>query len=233
MKIRKSMARTLVTIAAMSILVTACSVALPGGGAPPRLYVLTPKSTFPKNLPSVKWQLLIEPPVSPAGLSTARIALQDSPIELRYFTRANWTDFAPKMVQTLMVESFENSGRIVGVGREQIGLRSDFVLKSELREFQAEYKERLGEDVSTLSTGSASPIVRVRINLKLVQMPRRVIIASETFEARYPAKENSMKSIIGAFDDALGKVLKSVVTWTWKQGEANRPKRLQSSKTGS
>ena len=52
-----------------------------------------------------------------AGLNTARIAMNDSPIELRYFERANWTDFAPKMVQTLMIESFENSKKIVGVGR--------------------------------------------------------------------------------------------------------------------
>ena len=47
------------------------------------------------------------------------------------------------MVQILVVEFFENAKKILGVGREQIGLRSDFVLKNELREFQAEYKQSL------------------------------------------------------------------------------------------
>ena len=208
---------------------TGCSIDLPGGGEPPRLYVLTPKSTFPKNLPIVKWQLLIETPISAAGLSTARIALQDSPIELRYFNRANWTDFAPKMVQTLMVESFENSERIVGVGREQIGLRSDFVLKTELREFQAEYTEKLPENVATIDESTKAPFARVRINVKLVKMPLREIVASATFESKRPAKSNTMKDIIGAFDDALGNCLKSVVVWTLTKGDANKPKRRRRS----
>ena len=214
-------------VAAMCVGFVAC-VELPGAkDEPPRLYVLTPKSTFPKDLKPVDWQLLVDSPISPAGLNTARIALQDSPIELRYFTRANWTDFAPKMVQTLLVESFENSKKIVGVGREQIGLRSDFVMKTELREFQAEYDERLPQNVSILSAGSKPPFVRVRMNVKLVQMPRREIVASENFERKVRAETNSMQAIIGAFDASLGKVLKAIVVWTLKKGEEHKPQRLR------
>ena len=99
------------------------------------MYVLTPKSTFSDTLPRVDWQLLVELPQAQAGINTARIALRDSPIELRYFELSNWTDLAPRMIQTLIVESFENSDRIVAVGREAIGLRADYVLKTELREF--------------------------------------------------------------------------------------------------
>ena len=57
-----------------------CSIPLPGQGAPPRLYVLTPKSTFPDDVPRVNWQLLVDTPISPAGLSTARIAMNDEEI---------------------------------------------------------------------------------------------------------------------------------------------------------
>ena len=202
----------------------AACVELPGAKeAPPRLYVLTPKSTYPTNLPTVDWQLLVETPVSPAGLSTARIALQDSPIELRYFENANWTDFAPKMVQSLIIESFENSGKIVSVGREQIGLRSDFVLKTELREFQAEYDERIPVNTKELGPDAPPPWARVRINAKLVKMPQREIIAHQTFESRIRAKENRMSDIIDAFDEALGKTLKRVVVWTLETGQSHKP----------
>lgn len=201
-------------------------VELPGVNQdPPRLYVLTPKSTYPKNLPTVNWQLLVETPVSPAGLNTARIALQDSPIELRFFQQAKWTDFAPKMVQALIIESFENSGRIVSVGREQIGLRADFVLKAELREFQAEYETRLPAGTKALGPGEAPPWARVRVNVKLVKMPQREIVATQTFERRMRANANTMSDIIGAFDDALGKALKSIVVWTLKTGERYKPTR--------
>lgn len=199
--------------------VGACSIDLPGSAPPPRLYVLTPKSTFPDNLPAVNWQLLIEIPHSPAGINTQRIVLRDNPIELKYFDLANWTDLAPKMVQTLMVESFENSGKIVAVGREAIGLRADFLLKTELREFQAEYANAVPGAGQAIDEDAAPPIIRVRINAKLIKMPRRSIEASQTFERTVVAKSNTMSDILVAFDDGLGRVLKAIVVWSLNNGE--------------
>jgi len=199
----------------------ACSLELPGSGAPPRMYVLTPKSTFPGALPTVDWQLLVEIPQSPAGVNTARIALRDSPIEMRYFELANWTDLAPKMIQTLIVESFENSNHIVAVGREAIGLRADYVLKTDLREFQAEYAQRLPDHTDGGLGDVAPPSIRVRINAKLIKMPRRSIVATKNFEYVVPATENSMQAIIGAFDEALGKAMRRLVEWTLDIGEKN------------
>lgn len=184
-----------------------CQLPVPGQGPPPTLYRLTPKSTFAADLPTVDWQLLLEVPVADAGLSTTRIGLQRSATRLEYYARASWIDGAPLMLQTLMVESFENSGRIVAVGRESVGLRPDFVLKTELREFQAEYFE------------PGAPKAHVVFNAKLVKMPERVIIGSESFEALSPADLDGMEAIIAAFDDALGKVLKRMVEWTLRTGE--------------
>ena len=205
----------------LALLGMGCSFELPGGGAPPRMYILSPKSTFPKNLPTVDWQLLIETPLSPAGINTQRIALRDSPIELRYFDRANWTDLAPRMVQTLMVESFENSQRIVAVGREAIGLRADYILKTELREFQAEYPNALPRIGEETDVDSLPPLIRVRLNAKLIKLPRRSIVASSNFEHTVVASANSMAGIIGAFDEALGKTMKRLVGWALKHGAEN------------
>ncbi len=197
-----------------------CALELPGGGDPSQLYVLTPKSTFPDDLISVDWQLLVEKTTSSAGLDTPRIAVAYSAIELDYFARSNWTDRAPQMVQRLLVESFENSERIVGVGGDAIGLRSDFLLKTELREFQAEIRKK--EDGGQ----EGPPRIRVRLNAKLVKMPQRIIVASRTFEKVVVAEEKSMKGLVIAFDDALGRTIKSVVIWTLTEGEAihNKPR---------
>ena len=176
--------------------------AIGGLSEPSQLYTLTPKNTFEAG-PRANWQLVVEEPYAAGGLNNARIALRTSPTQLDYFALAQWTDRAPRMVQTLLVESFENSGRIVAVGRQAIGLRSDFNLKSELREFQAEYADP-----------NKAPEIRVRLNAKVIKQPRREIIASENFEAVVPARSNSMSDIIRAFDEALGKVLKRTVEWT-------------------
>ena len=173
------------------------------------LYTLTPKSTFSEALPTVRWQLVIEEPLAGGGLDTARIATSPDPTSLNYFADSRWTERAPKMIQTLLVESFENTGRIVAVGRQAIGLRSDYNLKTEMREFQAE------------SFGDQGRVVRVRINAKLVRQPKQFIIASHSFEAVQPVAGVGMAAVVVAFDDALGAVLKGIVQWTLRQGEAD------------
>lgn len=138
----------------------------------------------------------------------------------------SWTvnavaDLAPRMFQTLIVESFENSDRIVAVGREAIGLRADYVLKTELREFQAEFPQPLLYSNEGGIGNVAPPTIRVRINAKLIKMPRRSIVASKNFEYLIDAKENSMAEIIGAFDTALGQTMRRMVERTLTIGEKN------------
>lgn len=190
------------TALALVLAVAACTSLLPGPGDPPQFFVLTPKSTFDPDLPAADWQLVVEVPVASGALNTSRIALSKSPVKLEYFANARWTDRAPVMVQTLLVESFENSGRIGAVGRESLGLRSDYNLKTELREFQVEY------------SGSGPPAARVRLSVKVVRMPERSIVGATSVEQVVRARENSLDAVISAFDEALGKTLKDVVEWT-------------------
>lgn len=185
-----------------AVLVAGCGNLLPGSGPPPDLYNLTPKSTFPDDLPQIEQQLVIEEPLAAGGLDSFRIALRTSPTELDYFSGSRWTERAPRMVQTLIIESFENSQAIVAVGRQAIGLRSDYNLKVELREFQAEYFD-----------GGELPSIRVRINAKLIRQPRQIIVASHDFESIVPVQETGMQAIIGVFDQALGRALKDLVVW--------------------
>ena len=200
-------------IASVLVLALAGCTDLPFNRPPSQLFVLSPKSSYDTSLPRVSWQLSVDVPVAEAGINTSRIAVRRSPVRLNYFESVNWSDIAPRMVQTLMIESFENSGRIVGVGRQNIALRSDYSLVSELREFQAE----------TLAGGP--PRIRVRLNAKLIRLPQRVIVAGENHEAIVTAKGEGIDNIVNAFDDALGKVLKKVVTWSLQAGEKDQAAR--------
>jgi len=183
-------------------LLPGCASFLAKVDTPPNLFRLTPKSTFGDDLRPVSWQLVVDQPYAAAAINTARIALMHNPIQIEYYARANWTDRAPDMVQGLIVESFENSGLISSVGRQSAGLRSNFVLLPEVREFQAEYLD--GE----------LPVAHIRINVKLIQMPDRVIVANESFDAQTQAVADTVPDVVDAFDAALGKVLKNLVRWT-------------------
>jgi len=199
---------------------TACVLALGltscGGielfsGEPAKIYDLSPKSTFDEGLPTVKWQLVVEEPVAGRAIDTDRIAVRRQNFEFGYFSGVRWSDRAPRMIQTRLVESFENSGTIVAVGRQAIGLRGDYDLKSELREFQVDFPPEGG-----------LPVVLVRINAKIVEQPSANIIASQTFEREVEAASESFPDIVRAWDEALGGVMKRLVGWTVVSAEEHR-----------
>jgi cholesterol transport system auxiliary component len=193
--------------AGLAGLAAGCGV-FPEVSKPVKLYTLTPKTTFPPDLPTVDWQLVVETPTAPAGIDSARIALQRSSYTLEYFADSGWTDRAPEMIQTLIVESMESTGKIVGVGMESIGIRPDYLLKTDVREFQAVYPE-----------GSEIPYVYVRISVLLVRMPDRRIIASISPEQKVDAAGTGFTDIIDAYDDALGKVLRDIVVFALIKGQ--------------
>jgi cholesterol transport system auxiliary component len=184
------------------LLVLAGCSSLFGRSDPAHLYRVTPKSTYPPDLPHRSVQLLIDLPLAPAGLDTSRIALTRSAVSIDYFADSEWTDRATLLVQTTLLESFENSGAINAIDRESVGLRADFILKTEMRHFEAVYDSPDG-----------APEVWVSINARLVNPASRDVVAQTSFERRQRASTNDMPNIIWAFDEALGEVMKGIVVW--------------------
>lgn len=168
------------------------------------LYDLTPKSTYPAELPEVTAQLVVDEPTAASSVNTDRIAVKPNPFQVQYFPRARWVDRAPLMVQTRLVESFENTGKVASVGRQAIGLTSDFTLVSELREFQA------------LAGAAADGSIRVQVqlNVKIVQEPQGLIVASRSFGDEVPADSDAILDVVAAFDRALGRTMREAVIWT-------------------
>jgi cholesterol transport system auxiliary component len=178
---------------------------------PTDLYTITPKSTFDPDLPAVFWQLAVEVPAAAANLNTGRIAIAHSPTSSDYYSKTAWTDRAPMMVQTRIVDSFENSRKIVAVARESIGLRANYVLQPDLRNFEAMFFY------------GGTPIAHVRIVAKLVRMPDRQIIGVATFERCVRARSDKVPKVVEAFDQALGSVMKRLVSWTLRAAPPRPP----------
>ena len=186
------------------LLLGACASVLElATGSPPRLYQLTPKSTYNDGLPEVDARLSVEVPTATAGLNTSRIALRPTPTTLEYYAGASWIDVVPVMVQNLLLESFDNAGKLDVLGREVVGVRADYGLLTHIREFQAEYRENGGP-----------PDVRVRLQVRLIELPRRTSLASTSAEAVVRAADTSLPAIVRAFDEAFGRAAKRAVEWT-------------------
>lgn len=65
--------------AVAAVMLGSCSLPDLGSGPPPDLYILSPKSTFPDDIPAVDWQLVVEEPSTGKGFDTDRIAIAPSP----------------------------------------------------------------------------------------------------------------------------------------------------------
>lgn len=195
-------------------LLAGCS-ALDKATSSPELYTLNAPTGFLPG-PEVRWQLVVTEPTAPRQLDTDYIALEPAPTEVKYFEDARWAERAPRMIQTLLVEAFENSGRVVAVGRQAIGLRSDFVIALELRAFQAEYHGLSGP----------APRIHVRLNAKILLQPQQVITTAENFDAVVMAKSNSVKAVIAAFNEATATAVSALVLWALAQRNPNEGKLL-------
>jgi cholesterol transport system auxiliary component len=181
---------------------TACS-SLFGSGPAPDLYTLSPAVRFAEGLPRVPWQLLIEEPTAIGGLDANRIAVQRTPNEVRYFADVRWVERTTRMIQGLLVESFERSQAVAGVDRYTVGPRVEYVLKSEVRDFQAE-----------LFNNTKIPVVHVRLTARLVRGVRQELVWVRDFSAQVTARASAAPDVVAAFDQALGQVMAEIVAAT-------------------
>jgi ABC-type uncharacterized transport system auxiliary subunit len=114
------------------------------------------------------------------------------------------------MVMELLVESFKSSNKILTVGDRLARIRPDFNLKLRLTKFHVE------------SIAADSGTVRVSLDTTLVQLPRRNVLASFSFQSSAEVKPLSLDNIVAAFDQSLRDVMEQVVEWTLQTG-ANAP----------
>ena len=171
--------------------------------APKRqLYRLEPSLAAPTPLPRVPVQLLVALPIAPAGLDTSRIALSRTDVSLDYYYDAEWTDRAPLLAQTALIDAFEKSGTVAGVARDSAALRADLVLETELRDFEAVYDSPNGP-----------PRVSIGFTIKLIKIPERNILAQTTIARQVSAAANEIPAVVHAFDEALGAVADEIVRW--------------------
>lgn len=155
--------------------------------------------------PKVDWQLVVETPLSSDTLDSARIQVMPSPGVLEVFPAARWRDPAPALLRGLVVQGFDQSGRIVGVGSAASGLRADVALALDLRDFQLEMRD-----------GAAHAVVGFQASL--LDYTSNRVLATKAFAADVPAAGADAASAFVAFQSALNTIIPQLVDWTLGEG---------------
>jgi len=162
----------------------------------------------PVGGPAVTWQLLVDEPDAPDQLSGPRIVYAPGDGSYGVYAGVRWTDRAPELLQSLLVRGFEDSNRIVGVGRTSSSVAGDFVLLSDLRAFEAGIVD--GE-----------PRVRVELSARLLRASSNQAVAARVFAQEVPLPGRDVESAIAGFGQALNTLVPEIVAWTLTSGEAN------------
>jgi len=198
----------------LSLFLSACGLADLGEvispPPPPQIYVLQPALQSPPQGPRLPLQLTVALPDAPASIDTIRIALNPTASTLDYYADAAWADRAPVLVQSLLIQAFEEANR-VAVARDTDGLLADYLVRTEMREFQAHYT---GGIAPSPDQPASPPEISVRIDARLVSVSERRVVENISVSHSAQARTNEMNGIVAAFNEALGAALAEIVNWT-------------------
>ncbi|HEY0726169.1 MAG TPA: ABC-type transport auxiliary lipoprotein family protein [Pyrinomonadaceae bacterium] len=129
------------------------------------------------------------------GLDSERIAVLKGR-ELDYYRGAQWGGRTTEVVQTLIVESFEDQQLFRSVTAEQSRVSSDYVLDVSVRDFQAEHV-----------SDSEAPTAHVTIVGRLIRVSDRQLVQTFAATAESRASDNKMSAVAAAFETSAQKVV--------------------------
>lgn len=174
-----------------------CALLLAGCGAPPL-------ATFDLSAPSsgmkarsARGVLAIPEPVAPAPADGDRIVVRTGPSAVAVIRGAQWTERLPRLLQSRLIQTFENAKLMRSVSRPGDGVTPDRALAWEIRRFEMD-----------AATGQAV----VDISVKVLDPSGRVL-GAQIFTAQAPGDASEGAAATTALDAASNEVLRQIVGW--------------------
>jgi phospholipid/cholesterol/gamma-HCH transport system substrate-binding protein len=174
---------------------------LTGGGpanGPQTVYDLTVPTQFAALGDAPRGQLVVAEPTALIALETRKFLIRPNPSDDPTFAKAEWSDNTPKLLQTKIIQAFENAGLSQAVSRPAEGLAADKQLALDIRKFQ----------IST----TPEPTAEVEFAAKIVSDQGR-ILGAKVFHTSVPVKVVNAAAAAAALDEAFGKSATELVTW--------------------
>ena len=143
-------------------------------------------------------QLVIPEPTAVVALDTQRILLRPREGAIVPVEGAQWSDTIPKLVQSKIIQSFENANYLEA-GRPTDAFTANHLLLLDIRTFQ----------VSSSGDGAAE----VELSAKLMSNSGE-FVAAKLFRSESPCPATDALAAVKALNQAFGAVSTDVVLWT-------------------
>ena len=145
-------------------------------------------------------QILISDPTALKALDSEQIVIRPTPSAIEYLANSQWSDRLPNIVQDKLIQAFENSGRVGGVGRPGDGLAIDYRIITAIRAF--EIKADAGEQAV------------VELSVKVLNDRNGVVVATKVFRSTAPVTGTGNAAYVQSLDRAFEVVVQDLVGWT-------------------
>lgn len=191
-------------LAAAAVLLSGCVSSLLETNPPKPRYLI--EASDVEDGAQVAWSLIVDDPNASRAYDTTKIAVSRAPGRIEYFSGGEWAGPAPRMFQSAVIESFQDSGRILAVGDRVDIPFADFTLQTDIRRMKL-----------NLAGGARNAELAVYARLS---NGRGKIYAGKLFSASMRASTSSGDDVAAAFDTAFDDVISNIASWTLREGEA-------------
>ena len=149
--------------------------------------------------------VLVAQPEATAALATDRIMIKPDPASITYLPDARWSDELPAVVQSLLIRSISQTGRIAYVGSTNAGPVPDKALLVRIDAFE----------VTVLEDGTFE--VQVGFDLTIINDRDQRVVATRRFAQSSGASGDDPKTIVAVFQAVLNDLLPSMSDWAIQQ----------------
>ncbi|MCD4511476.1 ABC-type transport auxiliary lipoprotein family protein [Brucella pseudogrignonensis] len=146
-------------------------------------------------------QLLIPTPTALKALDSENIVISSSPGSIEYLKGAQWGDRLTNIVQSRIVQAYENTGVFGGVGRPGDGLAINYQILTDLRMFGVQVYG--GQRVAV-----------VELAVKLMNDKNGEVRSTRVFRSSVPVSGATNSAYVKALDAAFDRTVSEVVGWT-------------------
>jgi cholesterol transport system auxiliary component len=147
-------------------------------------------------------QLAIREPLTSLDLDSQRILVRTGPESVAYLSGAQWSDRLPTLVQTRLVQTFQNAHLLRSVGRAGTGFAANYSLDLDIRAFELDAK-----------AGQAN----IDIAAKIVDDRGGRIVAARIFKTQVPSTGTSGVQASIALNAGLSEAMAQIVAFTAEQ----------------
>lgn len=149
--------------------------------------------------PAAVADLAVLRPFTRPGLESDRIVVWLPDRRLDAYTGSRWSAPLPDLVQSLLLDELRTRGGWKNVLLDRGEFRGQYVLQTEIRDFQAEYAA-LGQ----------APTVRVTLRGELGRAPNRTPVATIVGTGEVRAAADRMSEVVAAFEQAYAQAAGAV-----------------------